>query len=120
MPSTKCSVLGCTSKEKKHVFPNTDGDYKIWLECCNNEKLFKMDKSLVRKRYAVCHIHFDKSCESPGTSKLKKGSLPTLNLSKSNNTIKSPSVLVYMCCIDIRTLMSVFCIICISVMCLIC
>lgn len=82
MPSTKCSVLGCTSKEKKHVFPNTDGDYKIWLECCNNEKLFKMDKSLVRKRYAVCHIHFDKSCESPGTSKLKKRFIANFELIK--------------------------------------
>ncbi|XP_050066269.1 uncharacterized protein LOC126555381 [Aphis gossypii] len=63
--------------ERKHVFPKSEDDFNIWLQRCCNEKLFNLDKCIVRSHYAVCHIHFDLSCESPGTKKLKKGSLPT-------------------------------------------
>lgn len=84
MPSTKCSVLGCTSKERKHVFPQNDDDFNTWLLRCNNNKLFNLDKHVVRQRYAVCHVHFNRSCESPGTKKLKKESLPTLYLPSNN------------------------------------
>jgi len=83
MPSTKCCVFGCTSGERKHVFPKSEDDFNIWLQRCCNEKLFNLDKCIVRSHYAVCHIHFDLSCESPGTKKLKKGSLPTLYLPSS-------------------------------------
>jgi len=41
MPSTKCGVLGCTSKEKKHVFPNTDGDYKIGWSVVTTKNFLK-------------------------------------------------------------------------------
>lgn len=84
MPSTNCSVLGCKSKERKHVFPQNDDDFNMWLQRCNNDKLFHLEKSVVRRRYAVCHLHFDRSCDSPGTKKLKKGSLPTLFLPSNN------------------------------------
>lgn len=84
MPSSKCCVLNCKSTDRKHVFPQTDSDFIIWVERCNNPKLYELDKSVIRRRYAVCHKHFDKCCESPGTKKLKKGSLPTLYLQKSN------------------------------------
>lgn len=84
MPSSKCCVLGGESLERKHVFPQLDSDFKIWLERCNNPKLFQMEKSVVRRGYAVCHKHFEKSCESAGTNKLKKFSLPTLYLPTSN------------------------------------
>lgn len=72
MPSTNCSVLGCKSKERKHVFPQNDDDFNMWLQRRNNDKLFYLEKSVVRRRYAVCHLHFDRSCYNPGTKKLKK------------------------------------------------
>ncbi|KAF0708796.1 THAP domain-containing protein 6-like, partial [Aphis craccivora] len=48
MPSTNCSVLGCKSKERKHVFPQNDDDFNMWLQRCNNDKLFHLEKSVVR------------------------------------------------------------------------
>lgn len=92
MPSSNCSVLGCKSKERKHVFPQNDEDFNTWLQRCNNNKLFHLDKSVVRRRYAVCHLHFAESCDSPGTKKLKKGSLPTLFLPSNNVKNKILSV----------------------------
>jgi len=84
MSSLKCCVLNCESVDRKHVFPEKDSEFKIWIERCNNPKLYEFDKSKIRRCYAVCHKHFDKYCESPETNKLKKGSLPTLYLPKSN------------------------------------
>ncbi|XP_025192077.1 uncharacterized protein LOC112592279 [Melanaphis sacchari] len=82
MPSNKCSVLGCNSSSnvKKHVFPLDDDDFKMWILRTGNEKLVNLSKPYIRKTYLVCTEHFSCTSYSPGTSRLKKHSLPSLNL----------------------------------------
>lgn len=82
MPSNKCSVLGCNSNAnvKKHVFPLDDDDFKTWILRTGNEKLVNLSKTYIRKTYLVCTEHFSCTSYSPGTSRLKKHSLPSLNL----------------------------------------
>lgn len=84
MVSNKCVVSGCTnSSKRKHRFPVLDEDCIIWVERSGNLKLKNMPIDQIRKTYQICHRHFDISCESPGTSKLKFRSLPTLHLPRN-------------------------------------
>lgn len=62
------------------MFPNHEGDFLIWLQRSGKKHLMSLSKSLVRKNYAICHRHFDASCESLGTNRLKFRSLSTLHL----------------------------------------
>lgn len=85
MVSNKCSVVGCKdSAKRKYVFPFNDEDFNIWVERTGNPVLKNKQKHLVRKTYQICRKHFDGHCDSPGTNqKLKKHSLPTLNLPRN-------------------------------------
>jgi len=95
MTSSKCCVLNCDSVDRKLVFPEKDKEFKIWIERCNNQKLYELDKSKIRYCYAV-YQHFEKYCESLGTNKLKKGSLPTLYFPTSD-IHKNYCNIIYVC-----------------------
>lgn len=74
-------------KVKTHVFPENDSDYNIWVQRTGNPNIQLMKKQYVRKTYRIFHIHFEKSCESPGTNKLKYRSLSSLNLPCKNTVL---------------------------------
>lgn len=38
MLSTNCTLIGCKSMKRKHVFSQNDDDYNMWLQRCNNDK----------------------------------------------------------------------------------
>jgi len=82
MPSNRCCVLGCDSfgNVPKKQFPKIDDDFKAWVERTGNPNLKNITKDNVIKKYLICLKHFDESCRSPGTNRLKFRSLPTLNL----------------------------------------
>lgn len=82
MPSIKCCVFGCESGKsvRKHSFPMEDDDFAKWVSRTGNIKLKNLSKPCVRKSYVVCTKHFSSSCYSSGTIRLKKGSIPTLEL----------------------------------------
>ena len=82
MPSIKCCVFGCESGKsvRKHSFPMEDNEFATWVSRTGNIKLKNLSKQCVRKSYVVCTKHFSSSCYSSGTIRLKKGSIPTLEL----------------------------------------
>jgi len=89
MPSNKCCISGCETKKnvKTHVFPENEEDFKVWVQRTGNQYIETMKKECIRKSYRICHLHFEKSCESPGTNKLKYRSLPSLNLPCKNTVL---------------------------------
>ncbi|KAF0687778.1 THAP domain-containing protein 6-like, partial [Aphis craccivora] len=52
-----------------HVFPENDEDFKVWVQRTGNKYIEMMKKESIRKSYRICHLHFEKSCKSPGTIK---------------------------------------------------
>jgi len=83
MPSKKCVVKGCKSNKEtpKHRFPyKSPDDFSIWVQRTGNIELFNKAQEYIYKSYVICEQHFDSSCKSPGTKRLKCRSLPTLNL----------------------------------------
>jgi len=89
MPSDKCIVLNFPSGRnvRKHYFPKTDLEFRIWVKRTGNDKIINLSKEEVIKKYAICTLHFQDSCRSIGTVRLNKGSLPTMFLPSIYNNI---------------------------------
>jgi len=63
-----------------HRFPiKSPEDFKIWVVRTGNETLSNMNHAQIYNLFVICE-HFELSCKSPGTKRLKCKSLPTLNL----------------------------------------
>lgn len=95
MPSKYCVVKGCNSRnDPKHRFPkNAIEDFKIWVHRTGNSSLLSMSNDQIYKSYLMCEQHFEKSCKSPGTNRLKCRSLPTLKLPSTQKIKQKYSVL---------------------------
>lgn len=105
MPSSLCCVLNCNSGKgtTKHRFPRDDALFKLWVDRTGNEKLVSFTKDHILKTCCICSLHFHKSCNSPGQSCLKKGSLPTLNLPSINYDTKLLLLSTSVVCLMIAT-----------------
>jgi len=82
MPSNRCCVLGCDSfaNVSEKQLPKINDDCNAWVEKTGNPNLKHMTKENVIKKYLICLKHFDGSCQSLETNRLKFRFLPTLNL----------------------------------------
>lgn len=82
MPSKNCIVKGCNNRKvPMHRFPiKSPEDFKIWVVRTGNETLLNMNHAQIYNSFVICEQHFELSCKSPGTKRLKCKSLPTLNL----------------------------------------
>jgi len=81
MPSKNCVVKGCNSLKKviMHRFPlKSPEDFKIWVKRTGNDALLGLEHEKIS--FVICEQHFEMSCRSPGTKRLKCQSLPTLNI----------------------------------------
>lgn len=56
VPSSKCTVFGCKSVERKHVFPSDNDLFNIWIQKCKNQKLLLLDKETVDCMQFVINI----------------------------------------------------------------
>ncbi|XP_045467059.1 uncharacterized protein LOC123675656 [Harmonia axyridis] len=75
-----CCVIGCENRDARRYAITTDEKIrKVWLERIDNRKLLELEKYQI-KHVRICQCHFHSDClESNG--KLKKGSLPAIDLS---------------------------------------
>lgn len=81
--SQKCCVPHCkyVPGTTRHTFPVYEEEqFKIWVQRIANPKFCGLDDYIVYKNFLVCDEHFSAYCKSAGTKRLKKFSLPTLNL----------------------------------------
>nr|CAH7753361.1 unnamed protein product [Callosobruchus chinensis] len=85
-----CCVPSCANREsKRHRIPKDRRSCAIWLQRINNPKLNGSDKL---SSYFICEEHFHPMCiEKSG--RLRRYSLPTINLPSILAMAKTPSVL---------------------------
>lgn len=86
----KCSVLGCNSDSatnnslKFFLFPKT-AVCSEWIQACENSNLNNLSLSTLTHKRHVCSLHFTDNDYafkfSPFKSMLRKGAIPTRNLS---------------------------------------
>ncbi|CAH0556887.1 unnamed protein product [Brassicogethes aeneus] len=81
----KCVVPYCKNvQDKRHYFPNKESQldiFNMWVKNINNPKLNQMSREdILKKRYVVCHIHFEKGVCDDYRRSLPVDAVPTLNL----------------------------------------